>query len=165
MNSKCRLHRCDRAVDGTLVRIRTPAIVDWHGFQSVHDAAVWRNSAPAAAINREVTVAGYCLLGDMGYGNGGGLTTPFRPTTVQGDARKMRYNRDHCRMRSIVETVSRLKSRFSIHSSELRVGPERASKIVIFAPPATRQLGSRKATMAHPGADVAHVRAYIVERM
>ncbi|KAK6030315.1 hypothetical protein OSTOST_03557 [Ostertagia ostertagi] len=99
---------------------------------SVNDAAAWRDSAPAAAFNRGATVAGYRLLGDMGYGNGGGIMTPFRPTAVQGDARKMRYNRDHCRMRSIVEmTIGRLKSRFPILSSELRVGPQRASKIVI----------------------------------
>ncbi|PIO66637.1 transposase, IS4 family [Teladorsagia circumcincta] len=148
------------AVDGTLVRIRTPAVDGWQYVSrketsclnvciiadavgrilyvssgspgSVHDATVWRHSAPAAAFNSGATVAGYRLLGDMGYANGGGIMTPFRPTAVQGDARKARYNRDHCRMRSIVEmTIGRLKSSFPVLSSELRVGPQRASKIVI----------------------------------
>ncbi|PIO52789.1 hypothetical protein TELCIR_25901, partial [Teladorsagia circumcincta] len=141
------------AVDGTLVRIRTPAVdgyqyisrkgtsclnvciiadavgrilyVNSDSPESVHDAAVWRNSAPAAAFSSGVTVADYRLLGDMGYANGGGVITPFRPTAVRGDVRKTRFNHDHCRMRSIVEiTIGRLKSRFPILSSELRVGPE-----------------------------------------
>ncbi|KAK6014877.1 hypothetical protein OSTOST_19729 [Ostertagia ostertagi] len=187
------------AVDGTLVRIRTPAVDGWQYVSrkgtsclnvciiadavgrilyvnsgspgSVHDAAVWRNSAPAAAFNSGVTVAGYRLLGDMGYGNGGGIMTPFRPTAVQG---RREEKRDITAI--IAMTIGRLKSRFPILSSELRVGPQRASKIVIACAvlhnislclhaTAMRQLGSRKATMAHPGADVADVRAYIMERM
>ncbi|KAK6024966.1 transposase, IS4 family, partial [Ostertagia ostertagi] len=145
------------AVDGTLVRIRTPAVDGWQyvsrkGTSCLNVCIIadavgrilyvnngspeWVNDAVTPHLLRSsssgTTVAGYRLLGDMGYGNGGGIITPFRPTAVQGDARKMRYNRDHCRMRSIVEmTIGRMKSRFPILSSELRVGPQRASKIVI----------------------------------
>ncbi|KAK5972610.1 DDE Tnp4 domain-containing protein [Trichostrongylus colubriformis] len=192
------------AVDGTLIRIKSPP-VDAFQYMSrkgtsclnvcliadavgrilyinsgspgwVHDATIWRNSSPAAVFNSGVAVPGYRILGDSGYANGSGIITPFRPSAVQGDARKTRYNRGHCRMRSIVEmTTGCLKSRFPILSSELRVGPRKASKIVIACAVlhnimclracTMRQLGSRKATMAQPEADVEDVRAYIVERI
>ncbi|KAK6037927.1 hypothetical protein COOONC_24568 [Cooperia oncophora] len=144
---------------------------------SVHDATVWRNSSPAAVFNSGGAVGGYRLLGDSGYANGSGIITPFRPTAIRGDARKTRYNREHCRMRAIVEmTIGRLKSRFPILSSELRVGPQQASKIVLACAVlhnislclnacGIRQLGRRKATMVHPRDDVEDVRAYIVERL
>ncbi|KAK6012456.1 hypothetical protein OSTOST_22396 [Ostertagia ostertagi] len=85
------------AVDGTLVRIRTPAV---DGYQyvcrkgtsclnvcfiadavgrvlyvnagspgSVHDSGIWRNSSPAAVFNSGAAVTGYRLLGDNGYAN------------------------------------------------------------------------------------------------
>ncbi|KAK6024650.1 transposase, IS4 family [Ostertagia ostertagi] len=193
------------AVDGTLVRLRTPAV---DGFQyvsrkgtsslnvciiadavgrilyvnsgspgSVHDSHLWRNSSPAAFFSSGAAVPGYRLLGDKGYANGAGIITPFRPTAVQGDVRRARYNREHQRMRSIVEmTIGRLKSRFAILTSEMRVEPQKASKIVVacavlhnislrFNVSAVRQLGSRKATMAHPHPNVDDVRSYIVERI
>ncbi|KAK6024417.1 hypothetical protein OSTOST_09770 [Ostertagia ostertagi] len=99
------------AVDGTLVRIRTPAVDGWQYVSrkgtsclnvciiadavgrilyvnsgspgSVHDATVWRDSAPAAVFN--------CLARRLSpswrYGvrqRRGGIITSFRFTAVQG---------------------------------------------------------------------------------
>ncbi|KAK6057830.1 hypothetical protein COOONC_04609 [Cooperia oncophora] len=171
------------AVDGTLVRIRTPAVdgrcrsnpvrQNSGSPGSVHDATC----SSVTPLLQQCSTEVIAFLAIRRYANGSGIITPFRPTAIRGDARKTRYNREHCRMRAIVEmTIGRLKSRFPILSSELRVGPQQASKIVLACAVlhnislclnacGIRQLGRRKATMVHPRDDVEDVRAYIGERL
>ncbi|RCN53721.1 hypothetical protein ANCCAN_00215 [Ancylostoma caninum] len=88
---------------------------------SVYDSYVWNNCAAEEAFRSGGAVEGYQLLGDCGYANGEGIMTQFRPSIIRNDYRKRRYNREHCRIRSTVETtICRLKRRFCV-LNELRL--------------------------------------------
>ncbi|RCN37282.1 hypothetical protein ANCCAN_16823 [Ancylostoma caninum] len=87
---------------------------------STHDSTVWNRCALSLFRTGEA-IKGYQLIGDA---NGGGIMTPFHPTSVRGDNRKMRYNREHIHSRLIVErTVGRWKKRFTALASKFRVAP------------------------------------------
>ncbi|KHJ96965.1 transposase, IS4 family, partial [Oesophagostomum dentatum] len=186
-------------IDGTLLPIWTPSIdgsqyVSRKGYSrlnvcliwdavgrilyvnsafpgSVHDSYVWNNCAAGHMFRDGRVVSGYQLLGDCGYANGRGIMTPYRPTSVRGDQRKRRFNREHCRMRSTVErTICTWKRRFRI-LNDLRLDPDFAVKAVIacavlhnmgYCINATnmRLLGRRKARVMHPPDDVVDIRAF-----
>ncbi|XP_052809183.1 putative nuclease HARBI1 [Mya arenaria] len=100
----------------------------WPG--SAHDSFVFKPSA--LGVHLETQHRGLedgILLGDSGYACARYLLTPFR--TADTD-RKAAYNRAHCRTRVIVEsTFGRWKRRFGILHGEVRLVPEKASKIIM----------------------------------
>ncbi|RCN31536.1 hypothetical protein ANCCAN_22677 [Ancylostoma caninum] len=100
--------------------------------ESTHDSTVWNRCALSRLFRTGEAIKGYQLLGDCGYANGGEITTPFRPTSVRGDNRKMRFNREYIHSRPVVErTVGLWKKRFTALASKFRVAPHFASKMVI----------------------------------
>ncbi|EYB88059.1 hypothetical protein Y032_0253g274 [Ancylostoma ceylanicum] len=144
---------------------------------STHDSTLWNRCALSRIFRTGEAIKGYQLLGDCGYANGGGIMTPFRPTSIRGDVRKMRFNRQHIRTRLIVErTIGRWKKRFTALASKFRVAPHFASKMVIASAvlhnigyclgvAKFRRLGRRRATMAHPPEEERDIRSYVVARL
>ncbi|EYC38458.1 hypothetical protein Y032_0715g1772 [Ancylostoma ceylanicum] len=191
-------------IDGTLVKIKTPSengpeYMSRKGFSclnvcvicdavgrilyvnsgfpgSAHDASVWNHCAGSSAFASGEAIQGYALLGDCGYSNGSGIITPYRPTSIRGDSRKERYNREHARIRARVERLfGRWKTRFAILSDKIRLSANRAKKVVIacavlhnigYCINATtfRPLGRRRSTIPHPPRDV-DIRTYMVSQI
>ncbi|KIH69455.1 transposase, IS4 family [Ancylostoma duodenale] len=144
---------------------------------SVHDSTVWRNSTPGRMFANGDYIHGYCLLGDSGYANGEGIMTPFRPSSVREDYRKKRYNRKHSHIRCHVEmTISRLKARFPILNTNMRLFPEFAVKVILACAVlhntgycigawSGQRLGRTRATMAHPPAHERDLRNYVMQHL
>ncbi|XP_071179625.1 putative nuclease HARBI1 [Mytilus edulis] len=69
------------------------------------------------------------LLGDSGYPCRPFLMTPYQNPVLD---HQKKYNKCHCSTRSVIErTFGRLKRRFHILHSEIRMKPGKACKIII----------------------------------
>ena len=144
---------------------------------SFHDSTVWSRCSFGRAFDAGHFALGYQLLGDSGYANGRGIMAPFRPTSVHGNVLKTRFSREHRRVRCIVErTIGRWKKKFTSLSTEMRLGPELASKMVIacavlhnlsycLGVTKIRQLRRRKANMPHPPPEELNIREYVARRL
>lgn len=157
--SQARFPNVIGCIDGTHVRILAPsedenAYVNRKGFHSInvqaicdHDGrftninASWPGSVHDAHIFRTSQIRTYMedreqegfeygvLLGDSGYACRPFLLTPY--LNPQNDAQE-RYNRAHGQTRCQIErTFGRLKRRFHVLHSEVRMKPDRVCKIVV----------------------------------
>ncbi|KAK6012196.1 hypothetical protein OSTOST_22659 [Ostertagia ostertagi] len=177
------------AVDGTLVRIRTPAV---DGYQYVSrkgtsclnvcfivDAVgrvlyvntgspdqctiplfgvIPRNSCGGLQQWSGLIIAGYRPLGDNGYANGkSDITTIIAAFDCGDDHRSSEIAFPH----SLVRTESGAST--SVKDYNCMRGS--AQNKLVPEPTTMRQLGRRKATMAHPAGNVPDVRHYIAERL
>ncbi|CAC5406367.1 HARBI1 [Mytilus coruscus] len=145
------------AIDGTHVRIQAPSEdepsflnrkwVHYVNVQAVCDArgkfthinANWPGSSHYSHLFRTSQVCTYreqnggwatgVLLRDRGYPCRPFFMTPYQ-NAVQDHQKK--YNRCHCSTRSVIErTFRRMKRRFHILHSEIRMTPGKACKIII----------------------------------
>ncbi|CAC5402122.1 HARBI1 [Mytilus coruscus] len=100
---------------------------NWPG--SSHDSHLFRTSHVCTYMEQNGGWANGVLLGDSGYPCRPFLMTPYQ-NPVQDHQKK--YNRCHCSTRSVIErTFGRLKRRFHILHSEIRMTPGKACKIII----------------------------------
>ncbi|XP_052065184.1 putative nuclease HARBI1 isoform X2 [Mytilus californianus] len=100
---------------------------NWPG--SSHDSHIFRTSQVCTYMEQNGGWANGVLLGDSGYPCRPFLMTPYQ-NPVQDHQKK--YNRCHCSTRSVIErTFGRLKRRFHILHSEIRMTPSKACKIII----------------------------------
>lgn len=114
---------CDH--EGKLTNINA----SWPG--SVHDAHIFRTSKIRTHMEEEGNgcFENGVLLGDSGYACRPFLLTPYN--NPQNEAQE-KYNQAHSKTRSQIErTFGRLKRRFHILHSEIRLKPQRVCKIVI----------------------------------
>ncbi|VDI83321.1 Hypothetical predicted protein [Mytilus galloprovincialis] len=71
----------------------------------------------------------WCTAGDSGYPCRPFLMTPYQNPVLD---HQKKYNRCHCSTRSVIErTFGRLKRRFHILHSEIRMIPSKACKIIM----------------------------------
>ncbi|XP_061170415.1 putative nuclease HARBI1 [Saccostrea echinata] len=146
-------------IDGTHVRIQAPShdensFVNRKGFHSINVQAVcdhegkltninasWPGSVHDSHIFRTSQIRTYLeeeenglfengvLLGDSGYACRPFLLTPYANPQNEPEEK---YNQAHARTRSEIErTFGRLKRRFHVLHSEIRMKPDRACRIII----------------------------------
>ncbi|XP_062596055.1 putative nuclease HARBI1 [Saccostrea cucullata] len=144
-------------IDGTHVRIQAPShdensFVNRKGYHSIqavcdHDGKVtninasWPGSVHDSHIFRTSQIRTYLeeeenglfengvLLGDSGYACRPFLLTPYANPQTEPEEK---YNQAHARTRSEIErTFGRLKRRFHVLHSEIRMKPDRACRIII----------------------------------
>ncbi|VDI18679.1 Hypothetical predicted protein [Mytilus galloprovincialis] len=145
------------AIDGTHVRIQAPSedeasFVNRKGVHSVnvqavcdakgkftninanwpgssHDSHIFRTSQVCIYMEENGGWANGVLLGDSGYPCRPFLMTPYLNPVLD---HQKKYNKCHCSTRSVIErTFGRLKRRFHILHSEIRMKPGKACKILI----------------------------------
>ncbi|XP_063425421.1 putative nuclease HARBI1 [Mytilus trossulus] len=145
------------AIDGTHVRIQAPSedessFVKRKGVHSVnvqavcdakgkftninanwpgssHDSNIFRTSQVCTYMEQNGGWANGVLLGDSGYPCRPFLMTPYQNRVLD---HQKKFNRCHCSTRSVIErTFGRLKRRFHILHSEIRMKPGKACKIII----------------------------------
>ncbi|KAA0725346.1 putative nuclease HARBI1 [Triplophysa tibetana] len=102
-------------------------VAKWPG--STHDARILSESGIRQLFERRYVPANCHLLGDSGYPCKPWLLTPYLQPR-QGP--QLNYNRAHKTTRAVVERgVGQLKRRFHVLHGEVRLRPEKVSKVII----------------------------------
>ncbi|KAK4307202.1 hypothetical protein Pmani_021018 [Petrolisthes manimaculis] len=103
-------------------------VAQWPG--SVHDSRILRESGLWDGFEQNQIPAGCYMLGDSGYPCKRWLLTPYlRPAEREYQEA---FNRAHKKTRSVVERgIGQLKRRFHVLHDEIRVNPQKASKIIM----------------------------------
>ncbi|XP_048029600.1 putative nuclease HARBI1 [Megalobrama amblycephala] len=102
-------------------------VAKWPG--STHDARMLSESGIRQLFERRYVPANCHLLGDSGYPCKPWLLTPYLQPR-QGP--QLNYNRAHKTTRAVVERgIGQLKRRFHVLHGEVRLRPEKVSKVII----------------------------------
>nr|XP_040030344.1 putative nuclease HARBI1 isoform X2 [Gasterosteus aculeatus aculeatus] len=102
-------------------------VAKWPG--STHDARMLSESGIRQLFERRYVPANCHLLGESGYPCKPWLLTPYLQPR-QGPQRN--YNRAHKTTRAVVERgIGQLKRRFHVLHGEVRLRPEKVSKVII----------------------------------
>ncbi|XP_056605038.1 putative nuclease HARBI1 [Triplophysa dalaica] len=101
-------------------------VAKWPG--STHDSRILMESGLRQLFERHHVPAGCHLVGDSGYPCKSWLLTPYLRPQV---GPQLNYNRAHKKTRSVVERgIGQLKRRFHVLHSEIRLSPEKTSKVI-----------------------------------
>ncbi|KAK9976517.1 hypothetical protein ABG768_021722 [Culter alburnus] len=101
-------------------------VAKWPG--ATHDSRILQESGLRLLFERHHVPAGCHLLGDSGYPCRTWLLTPY---IHPHPGPQLNYNRAHKKTRSVVERgIGQMKRRFHVLHGEIRLTPEKASRII-----------------------------------